>query len=56
MMVPQDVIPDDVKDIFKSGDYQMMVIVSEYASATDEVNKQCDEINAIIKNTIIPQC
>ena len=27
----------------------MMVIVSEYASATDEVNKQCDEINAIIK-------
>ena len=48
-MVPQDVIPDDVKDIFKSGDYQMMVIVSEYASATDEVNKQCDEINAIIK-------
>lgn len=48
-MVPQDVIPDDVKEIFKSGDYQMMVIVSEYASATDEVNKQCDEINAIIK-------
>ena len=48
-MVPQDVIPDDVKDIFKSGDYQMMVIVSEYASATDEVNKQCDEIKAIIK-------
>ena len=42
-MVPQDVIPDDVKDIFKSGDYQMMVIVSEYASATDEVNKQCDD-------------
>ena len=27
----------------------MMVIVSEYASATDEINKQCDEINAIIK-------
>ena len=48
-MVPQDVIPDDVKDIFKSGDYQMMVIVSEYASATDEVNKQCDEINKIVK-------
>ena len=58
-MVPQDVIPDDVKDIFKSGDYQMMVIVSEYASATDEVNKQCDEINAIIKkydNTAMLTC
>ena len=41
-MVPQDVIPDDVKVIFKSGDYQLMVIVSVYASATDEVNKQCD--------------
>ena len=49
LRMEQDVIPDDVKDIFKSGDYQMMVIVSEYASATDEVNKQCDEINAIIK-------
>ena len=55
-MVPQDVIPDDVKDIFKSGDYQMMVIVSEYASATDEVNKQCDEINAIIKKYDIFIC
>ena len=49
-MVPQDVIPDDVKDIFKSGDYQMMVIVSEYASATDQVNTQIAQIDDIVKS------
>ena len=47
--IPQEMVPDDIKEVFKSGDYQMMIIVSEYASATDEVNKQCDEINKIIK-------
>lgn len=47
--IPEEMIPDDIKEVFKSGNYQMMVIVSEYASATDEVNKQCDEINKIIK-------
>ena len=47
--IPQEMVPDDIKEVFKSGNYQMMVIVSEYASATDEVNKQCDEINKIIK-------
>ena len=47
--IPEEMIPDDIKKVFKSGNYQMMVIVSEYAAATDEVNKQCDEINKIIK-------
>ena len=47
--IPEEMIPDDIKEVFKSGDYQMMIIVSEYASATDEVNKQCDELNKIIK-------
>ena len=47
--IPEEMIPDDIKEVFKSGNYQMMVIVSEYAAATDEVNKQCDEINKIIK-------
>ena len=47
--IPEEMIPDDIKEVFKSGNYQMMVIVSEYAAATDEVNKQCDEINKIVK-------
>ena len=47
--VPQEMIPDEVKDELKSGKYQLMLVASEYASATDEVNVQCDEINKIIK-------
>ena len=47
--VPQEMIPDEVKEELKSGKYQLMLVASEYASATDEVNAQCDEINKIIK-------
>lgn len=47
--IPEEVIPDNVKDIMKNGDYQMMLVTSEYATASDEVNNQCDEINKIIK-------
>ena len=46
--VPQEMIPDEVKDELKSGKYQLMLVASEYASATDEVNAQCDEINTIL--------
>lgn len=47
--IPEEAIPDNVKDIMKNGDYQMMLVTSEYATASDEVNNQCDEINKIIK-------
>lgn len=46
--IPEDFIPDDVKNIFQNGDYQMMLISSEYDTASDEVNAQIDEINHII--------
>ena len=46
--IPQEMIPDEIKDELKSGKYQLMLIASEYASATDVVNAQCDEINKII--------
>ena len=47
--IPREFIPDDVKDVLINGDYQMMVVGSEYAVASDEVNAQCEEINNIIK-------
>lgn len=47
--IPQEMIPDEVTKELKSGKYQLMLVASEYASATDEVNVQCDEINKIIK-------
>jgi hypothetical protein len=47
--VPQDFVPENIREIFVNGDYQMMIVSSEYAIASDEVNKQCDEIEEIIK-------
>ena len=47
--IPREFIPEDVQEIMISGDYQMMIVGSEYAVASDEVNAQCEEINSIIK-------
>lgn len=47
--IPKEVIPDEIKEIMVNGDYQMMLVASEYAVASDEVNEQCEEINDIIK-------
>lgn len=47
--IPKDFIPEEVREIMVNGDYQMMVIGSEYAVASDEVNAQCEELNTIIK-------
>lgn len=47
--IPKEFIPDDVKEVMINGDYQMMLVGSEYAVASDEVNAQCEEINRIIK-------
>ncbi len=48
--IPREVVPDEIKEILVNGNYQMMLVSSEYATASDEVNKQCDEINTIIKS------
>lgn len=47
--IPKDIIPDDIKDVLQSENYQLMIVSSEYAVASDEVNVQCEEINNIIK-------
>ncbi len=47
--IPQEMVPEGIRDIFVSGDYQMMLVSSEYATASDEVNRQCDEIERIVK-------
>ena len=46
---PREILPENIQEIMVNGDYQMMLVSSEYATASDEVNKQCDEINTIIK-------
>ncbi len=47
--VPKEFIPEDLKETLVNGDYQMIIISSEYAVASEEVNAQCEEINNIIK-------
>ena len=48
--IPEEMLPDKVKDIFENGDYQMMLISSEYQTASDEVNDQITELNKIVKS------
>ena len=48
--IPEEMLPDKVKDIFEIGDYQMMLISSEYQTASDEVNDQITELNKIVKS------
>lgn len=48
--IPQDVIPDSIKSVLKSDDWQLMLIGSEYKTASNEVNNQINELNNIVKN------
>lgn len=47
--IPEDIIPEDIKSVFQTGEYQLVVISSDYELATDELNEQVDKINSIIK-------
>ena len=46
--VPKDMIPQSVREIIEDDKYQMILISSEYKTASDEVNTQIDEINKIV--------
>lgn len=47
--VPEEFVPDSYKKALDNGKYQMIFIASEYKTATDEANAQCDTIKQIIK-------
>ncbi len=46
---PQEMVPGSIKEILDNGNYQMMFLSSEYKTASDEVNAQCNQIKEIIK-------
>ena len=48
-LVPEEIIPDTLSDVLKSDKWELMLINSEYRVASDEVNSQLDELNAILK-------
>lgn len=47
--IPQEMVPEGVTSLLKSGGHQLMLINSAYTVATDECNAQIDEIGAILK-------
>lgn len=46
--VPIEVFPDSVTQVLQSDNYKLIVVASEYKTASDEVNNQIDEINKIV--------
>lgn len=47
--LPREVLSDDIKNIFVSENYQMILVSSKYEIASDELNSQINEINKIVK-------
>ncbi|MCR5272768.1 MAG: MMPL family transporter [Lachnospiraceae bacterium] len=48
-LVPKEILSDDIVEKLDNGKYQMIYVMSEYKTGSDEVNKQCDAIKEIIK-------
>ena len=47
--IPDELIPDDLKDMLKGNKHQMIAIGSDYKLASDEINNQISTIDAIAK-------
>ncbi len=48
-LIPDAMVPEHIKEILDNGTYQMIYVMSEYKTGTDEVNAQCDAIRDIVK-------
>lgn len=53
LTLPSSVLPDKLQDNFVKNGYQMVMLNSEYQTASPEVNKQITEINKIVKETTL---
>ncbi len=47
--IPEEIIPDSIKEILESDRYELLLINSEYKVASDEVNAQITSLNSIMK-------
>ncbi len=47
--MPEAFLPDSVKEILKSDRWELMLLSSEYRTATPEMGRQVDALNTIIK-------
>lgn len=47
--LPNEMIPEDIRDMLSTENYELQFVGSDYGSATDEVNAQLEKINDIVK-------
>lgn len=48
--LPDEMLPEDIKEVFENDKYQLVLINSSYEMATDELNNQIAHINEIVKS------
>ncbi|MFX0549626.1 efflux RND transporter permease subunit [Hathewaya histolytica] len=48
--IPENFIPDEIKEVSKKGNYSLMMINSKYKAATKEENEQITKLNDIVKS------
>ena len=48
-LVPEEILPESVTSILKSDNWELMLINSEYQTASDEVSTQIEQLNSIIR-------
>ena len=49
-LIPASFLPDSIASALQSDEYQLMLIGSEYPTASDQVNRQVEALNAIAKS------
>ncbi|MDD6037318.1 MAG: efflux RND transporter permease subunit [bacterium] len=45
---PKEMLPDSILSFVQNDEYELLMVSSEYAVASDEVNEQCDRLNEIL--------
>ena len=48
--IPDEILPAEVKNSLKSGDSQLVLVMSKYRTASKEVNRQLTKINQVMKD------
>ena len=48
--IPKELLPEKLASNLENDNYKLLLVTSEYAVASDEVNDQCDAIKTIVKN------
>ena len=47
--IPRELLPKKILQVFEKGGWQMLLMMSEYRTASPEVNRQCSEISRLIR-------